>query len=414
MKTENRETAQPAGEAEKSKRYVYLDNNATTRVAPEVFEAMRPYLNELYGNPSSAHTFGREMRLRVERAREQVADALGARSSGEIVFTSCGTESDNWAIRGALEMRPEKRHIITARVEHEAVRNLCERLERQGYEVTWLDVNEEGELNLDALRVALRPDTCIVSLMLANNETGVLFPVEEAGRIVREHSDALFHVDGVQAVGKIPITLRDWQIDLFALSGHKLHAPKGVGALYVREGVRLPSFLIGGGQERGRRAGTEAVPYIVALGAACELARNFDGHETIRRLRDHLEDTILQTFANSRLNGTRNRAKRLPNTANISFSYLEGESILAHMDEAGICVSTGSACNAESHVSSAVLRAMNVPYSAAQGSIRFSLGRYNTEEEIEYALSNLRAIIPRLAEMSPYDEELKGKATGGN
>jgi cysteine desulfurase len=404
MKTEHIETAQPAGERNAT---VYLDNNATTRVAVEVFEAMRPYLNELYGNPSSAHTFGRNMRLRVEEAREQVAELLGARSDSEIVFTSCGTESDNWAIRGALEMNPGKRHIITTRVEHEAVRNLCERLERQGYRVTWLEVDEEGELELDALRAALRPDTALVSLMLANNETGVLFPVEAAGRIVRENSEALFHVDGVQAVGKVPIRLKDWPVDLFALSGHKLHAPKGVGALYIREGVRLPSFLIGGGQERGQRAGTEAVPYIVALGAACELARNFDGHETIPRLRDKLEDTILQAFSNARLNGTKDRSKRLPNTANISFSYLEGETILAHLDEAGICVSTGSACNAESHVSSPVLRAMNVPYTAAQGSIRFSLGRYNTESEIDYTLSRLRAILPRLVEMSPYDAELK-------
>ena len=404
MRTEKREEAQDVVE---TNRHIYLDNNATTRVAPEVFEAMRPYLDELYGNPSSAHTFGRGLRQRVGNAREQVARLLGARSVDEIVFTSCGTESDNWALRGALEMNPAKRHLITTRVEHEAVRLLCERLERQGYEVTWLEVNEEGELETDALSAALRPDTCIVSVMLANNETGVLFPVEELGRIVRENSDALFHVDGVQAVGKIPISLRDWQVDLFSLSGHKLHAPKGVGALYIREGVRLPSFLIGGGQEQGRRAGTEAVPYIVALGAASELAANVDGHENIRRMRDYLEDTILETFSNARLNGTRDKRKRLPNTANISFSYLEGESILAHLDEAGISVSTGSACNAESHVSSAVLRAMNVPYTAAQGSIRFSLGRYNTEDEIEYTLEQLRSIIPRLVEMSPYDEELK-------
>ncbi|MBD0372982.1 MAG: cysteine desulfurase NifS [Pyrinomonadaceae bacterium] len=401
MRTDNRDSL------------VYLDNNATTRVAPEVFEALRPYLEELYGNPSSAHTFGREMRGAVVRAREQVAACLGARSADEIVFTSCGTESDNWAIRGALEMRPEKRHVITTRVEHEAVRLLCERLERQGYEITWLEVNSEGELDLEALRAALRPDTSVVSMMLANNETGVLFPVEEAARTVRENSDALFHVDGVQAVGKIPIRLSDWQVDLFSLSGHKLHAPKGVGAIYIRKGTRLPSFLIGGGQEKGRRAGTEAVPYIAALGAACELAQKFDGHETIRRLRDRLEDTILETFPNARLNGTRDRAKRLPNTANISFSYLEGESILAHLDEAGICVSTGSACNAESHVSSAVLRAMNVPYTSAQGSIRFSLGRYNTEAEIDYALETLRSVIPRLVEMSPYDEELRSLAARG-
>ena len=383
---------------------IYLDNNATTRVAPEVFEAMQPYLREAYGNPSSAHTFGRRMRAVVEHARVQVAELLGASEASEIVFTSCGSEADNWAIRGVLEERPEKRHILTTRVEHEAVRNLCERLERGGYEVTWLEVDGEGNLDLEAVRAALRPDTALVSVMLANNETGVLFPIDEIGRIVRENSDAVFHVDGVQAVGKIPINLRELEVDLFALAGHKFHAPKGVGALYVRTGLKLAPFIIGGGQERGRRAGTEAVPYIVALGAACELAQNFDGHQRIKRLRDKLEDTILSTIPNTRLNGMMDRARRLPNTANISFEYVEGESILAHLDEAGICVSTGSACNAESHVSSAVLRAMNVPYTAAQGSIRFSLGRYNTEREIEHTLFLLPGIIERLAEMSPYEK----------
>lgn len=388
------------------KEIIYLDNNATTRVAPEVREAMLPYLAEAYGNPSSAHTFGRRVRRSVERAREQVAELLNAADANEIVFTSCGSESDNWAVRGVLEQQPDKRHLITTRVEHEAVRNLCEHLEKSGYEVTWLDVDEEGLLNLEELRAALRTDTALVSVMLANNETGVLFPIEEIGHIVHENSEAVFHVDGVQAVGKIPIDLRHTHVDLFALSGHKFHAPKGVGALYIRGGVQLAPFIIGGGQERGRRSGTEAVPYIVALGAACALAKNFDGHAEVRRLRDKLEDTILDTFPNAHLNGTRDRARRLPNTANISFEHVEGESILAHLNEAGICVSTGSACNAESHVSSAVLRAMCVPYTVAQGSIRFSLGRYNTESEIDGTLNRLPAIINRLAEMSPY--EIKG------
>lgn len=382
---------------------IYLDNNATTRVAPEVLEAMLPYLAEHYGNPSSAHTFGRKMRLSVESAREQVAKLLGAADASEIVFTSCGSESDNWAIAGVLEAEPGKRHLITTRVEHEAVRNLCEQLETKGYEVSWLDVDSEGLLNLEDLRAALRPDTSVVSVMLANNETGVLFPIEEIGRVVREHSNAVFHVDGVQAVGKIPIDLHSTQIDLFSLSGHKFHAPKGVGALYVRKGIKLAPFIIGGGQERGRRAGTEAVPYLVALGAACELAKNFDVHQEIRRLRDYLEDKILASIPNARLNGTHDRKRRLPNTANISFEHVEGESILAHLDEAGISVSTGSACNAESHVSSAVLRAMNVPYTAAQGSIRFSLGRYNTESEIDYTLDCLPGIVNQLREMSPYE-----------
>ncbi|HEX8773481.1 MAG TPA: cysteine desulfurase NifS [Pyrinomonadaceae bacterium] len=383
---------------------IYLDNNATTRVAPEVFEAMCPYLADLYGNPSSAHTFGREMRRSLARAREQVAEALGASDASEIAFTSCGSESDNWAIRGALELHPEKRHIITTRVEHEAVRNLCERLERDGYDVTWIEVDGEGRLDVEALGAALRQDTALVSVMLANNETGVIFPIQEIGNLVREHSEALFHVDGVQAVGKIPINLRALPVDLFAVAGHKLHAPKGVGALYVRRGLSLPPFIIGGGQESGRRAGTEAVPYIVALGSACELAHKSDAHALIGRLRDKLEDTILSSIPNARLNGTRDRSERLPNTSNISFEHVEGENILAQLDAAGICVSTGSACNAETHEASAVLRAMNIPYTAARGSIRFSLGRYNTESEIDYTLEVLPPIIRRLAELSPYRE----------
>ncbi|HEX8145139.1 MAG TPA: cysteine desulfurase NifS [Pyrinomonadaceae bacterium] len=390
---------------------IYLDNNATTRVAPEVFEAMRPFLSDLYGNPSSAHTFGREMRRSVESAREQVAEALGAREASEIVFTSCGSESDNWAIRGALEAQPRKRHIVTTRVEHEAVRLLCEHLEKNGCDVTWLEVDGEGHLDLEALRASLGPRTALVSVMLANNETGVLFPIAEIGRIVREHSQALFHVDGVQAVGKIPINLRELHVDLFSVSGHKLHAPKGVGALYLRSGLSLPPFIIGGGQERGRRAGTEAVPSIVALGSACELAQKNDAHAQVRRLRDKLEDTILGSFPNARLNGARDRDRRLPNTSNISFEHVEGENILACLDGEGICVSTGSACNSETHEASAVLRAMNIPYTAARGSIRFSLGRYNTESEIDRTLEVLPAIINRLAELSPYEEaRAKGEA----
>lgn len=379
----------------------YLDNNATTRVAPEVYEAMRPYLTELYGNPSSAHTLGRRMHGAIERAREQVAELLGAAESNEIVFTSCGSESDNWAIRGALEQNSEKRHIVTTRVEHEAVRVLCERLQTNGYEVTWLDVDEQGLLELEDLRAALRADTAVVSVMLANNETGVLFPIEEIGRIVRENSNALFHVDAVQAAGKIPIDVSKTPVHLLAISGHKLHAPAGVGALYIRNGVELAPLIVGGKQEDGRRAGTSAVPYIVALGKACELAKQSDAHSRIRKLRDHFEDTILDSIPNTRLNGTPDRALRLPNTSNISFEHIEGESIMAHLDELGIYVSTGSACNSGAHVSSPTLRAMNVPYTAAQGSIRFSLGRYNTDEEISYTLDVLPGIISRLVEMSP-------------
>ncbi|HVQ40253.1 MAG TPA: cysteine desulfurase NifS [Pyrinomonadaceae bacterium] len=397
---------------------IYLDNNATTRVAPEVFNAMQPYLTELYGNPSSAHSLGRQMKAAVERAREQVAGLLGAAETSEIVFTSCGSEADNWAIGGFLEQNPTRRHIITTRVEHEAVRNLCVHLGEIGCEVTWLEVDGAGELNLDDLRQALRPDTGIVSVMLANNETGVLFPIEEMGKIIRKNSDAVFHVDGVQAVGKIPINLKEIEVDLFALSGHKLHAPQGIGALYIRQGVKLPPFIIGGSQEQGRRAGTSAVPNIVALGAACQLAQTVDEHERIERLRNKLEDEILKEIPNARLNGTTDRAKRLPNTSNISFEYVEGENILVHLDNAGICVSTGSACHSTTKVSSPTLSAMNVPYSAAQGSIRFSLGRYNTEAEIDHTLKVLPEVISKLVEMSPYDKELqalkeKGKGAKG-
>lgn len=381
---------------------IYLDNNATTRVAPEVFEAMQPYLSEFFGNPSSAHTLGRAMRQAIEQAREQVATLIGAAEASEIVFTSCGSESDNWAIRSALGAQPAKKHIVTTLVEHEAVRNVCRALEREGYEVTWLGVNENGELDLDALREALRPDTALVSMMLANNETGVLFPVNEIGNLVRERSDALFHVDGVQAVGKIPIDLTN--VDLFALSGHKLHAPQGIGALYIRKGVSLSSFIIGGAQEHGRRAGTSAVPNIVGLGAACKLAHEDDDHSRIHDLRDRLENGILKQIANARVNG--HRENRLPNTSNISFEYIEGQNILLHLDQLGICVSTGSACHSTTHESSPTLHAMNVPYTAAQGSIRFSLGRYNTDEDIETTVNVLPGIIEKLAAMSPYDKEL--------
>jgi cysteine desulfurase len=383
---------------------IYLDNNATTRVAPEVLDAMRPFLSDIFGNPSSAHTLGREMKRAIDESREHVASLIGAADTSEIVFTSCGSESDNWAIRGVLATRPEKKHIVTTLVEHEAVRNLCRLLENEGYEVTWLGVDHNGELDLDELRAALRPDTAIVSTMLANNETGVLFPIQEIGRIVHQNSGAAFHVDGVQAVGKIPISLEN--VDLFALSGHKLHAPQGIGALYVRQGVSLSPMIIGGGQEQGRRAGTSAVPNIVGLGAACRLAREDDDHSRIERLRNRLEDEILKQIPNARLNGVADRSKRLPNTSNISFEYVDGQNILMHLDQAGICVSTGSACHSTTHESSPTLRAMNVPYTAAQGSIRFSLGRYNTDAEIETTLSVLPEIIAKLAAMSPYDKEL--------
>lgn len=380
---------------------IYLDNNATTRVAPEVFEAMTPYLTTFFGNPSSAHALGRQMKQAVEEARDEVAQLIGAAKSSEIIFTSCGSESDNWAIRGILANNPDKRHIVTTTVEHEAVRNLCESLEQEGYEVSWIGVDRNGELDLDALKHSLRPDTALVSVMLANNETGVLFPIEEIGQIVKANSAAVFHVDGVQAVAKVPIDLKSTQVDLFALSGHKFHAPQGVGALYVRDGLELPSFIVGGKQELGRRAGTSAVPGIVGLGAAAKLARNDDDHSRIERMRNRLEDELLSTIPDSHLNGIADRSKRLPNTSSISFEHVDGQSILARLDHEGICVSTGSACHSSSHTSSPTLKAMNVPYSIAQGSIRFSVGRYNTDEEIESSLQVLKRVVGDLRQMSP-------------
>jgi cysteine desulfurase len=380
---------------------IYFDNNATTQIAPEVVGAMKPFLEKFYANPSAAYTFGRDVRSTIETAREKVADLLGAKEADEIVFTSGGTESNNWAIFGALEANPQKKHIITTRVEHEAVRRVCEKLERHGFEITWLDVNEDGFLDLAGLKNSLRrEDTAIVSVMLANNETGVLFPVEEIASTVKENSDALFHVDGVNAVGKIPVALKNTEIDLFSLSGHKFHAPKGVGALYVRSGVDLPSLSIGGGQENGRRAGTEAVHQIVGLGAAADLVKDFSVMDKVSALRDKLENEILDKIPNSRLNGTRDARFRLPNTSYISFENLNGEAILAKLNDAGVCVSTGSACNSETHSASAVLQGMNVPYARAMGAIRFSLGRFNTEAEVDFVLELLPNIIEELRETS--------------
>lgn len=378
---------------------IYFDNNATTQIATEVFEAMQPFLTSIYGNPSSAHRLGRETRKIVEKSREQVASLIGASSSEEIIFTSGGTESDNWAILGTLEANPSKKHIITTRVEHEAVRKLCEKLEGN-YEITWLEVNEQGFLDLDELKNSLREETAIVSVMMANNETGILFPVAEIAEIVKTNSNAVFHVDGVNAVGKIPINLKETQIDLFSLSGHKFHAPKGIGALYIKENLKLPSFFIGGGQEFSRRAGTEAIHQIVGLGKAAEMAQDFSAMEKVFVLRNKLENEILQKIPNSRLNGTADYAKRLPNTASISFENTNGEAILARLNDLEICVSTGSACNAENHVASAVLQAMNVPYSSAMGAIRFSLGRYNTDAEVDFVLQELPKIIRELNNIS--------------
>ncbi len=379
---------------------VYMDNNATTQVAPEVLEAMLPYFHELYGNPSSMHSFGGQVMQALRRAREQVAALLGA-SAEEIVFTSCGTESDSTAIRSALLTNPDKRHILTSRVEHPAVRALCSHLATQGYRVTELPVDGEGRLDLEQYKRALTPDTAIVSLMWANNETGVIFPIEKAAEMARERN-ILFHTDAVQAVGKIPIDLAKTPIDMLSLSGHKLHAPKGIGVLYLRKGVKFSPYLLGGHQERGRRGGTEATPSIVALGVAAELAQKKMDVENgyVKGLRDRLEKTILDTVPNTKVNG--DREHRLPNTSNISFEFVEGEGILLMMDEFGICASSGSACTSGSLQPSHVLRGMGIPFTMAHGSIRFSLSVYNTGEEVDFVLEKLPPIIETLRGMSPY------------
>ena len=379
---------------------LYLDNNATTKVAPEVLEVLLPYFGELYGNPSSMHSFGGQVGQRIREARAQVAALIGALPE-EIVFTSCGTESDNAAIRSALLTRPDKKHIITSRVEHPAIRALCAHLATQGYRVTELPVDKNGLLDLENLEKNLTPDTAAVSLMWGNNETGVIFPVEEAARLAHEHG-VLFHTDAVQATGKIPINMKNSAIDMLSISGHKLHAPKGIGVLYIRRGTKFSPFMIGGHQEKERRGGTENTPSIIGLGKACELAaKNMEKENTyVRRLRDKLESEILKKIPQSRVNG--DPVSRLPNTTNISFEYVEGEAILLLMNELGICASSGSACTSGSLQPSHVLRAMGVPFTMAHGSIRFSLSIYNTEEEVDFVIDKMPAIIDRLRGMSPY------------
>jgi len=380
---------------------IYMDNNATSCIAPQVFEAMKPFLRDEYGNPSSMHNFGGKIRKYVDKAREEVADLLGANDPQEIIFTSCGTESDNTAIISTLRSYPEKKHIITTKVEHPAVLNLCKYLEKTGYRVTYLEVDNEGMLDLNELRMAIDHDTAIVSIMYANNETGVIFPVEEIAEIARVR-EVIFHTDAVQAVGKIPFKLTELPIDILALSGHKLHASKGIGALYVRKGTKFSPFIIGGHQEDSRRGGTENVASIVGLGEACRLARESTEKESVRvkKMRDKLEKGILKKIPDVKINGHTER--RLPNTSNISFEFIEGESILLMLDEKGIAVSSGSACTSGSLSPSHVLRAMGVPFTYVQGSIRFSLSRYNTEEEVDQIIKELPPIVERLRKISPF------------
>jgi len=378
----------------------YLDNNATTAVAPEVLDAMLPFFKERYGNASSMHSFGGDCVHDLAAAREKVAALIGA-SPDEIIFTSCGTESDSAGIRSALQVNLGKRHIVTSRVEHPAVRALCAWLGERGYRVTEVGVNGEGLLDMAELEWALTPDTAVVSIMWANNETGVIFPVERIAEMCRERG-ILFHTDAVQAVGKIPMDMRKAAVNMLSLSGHKLHAPKGIGVLYVRKGTPFEPLMIGGHQERGRRAGTENIAFIVGLGRACELAAVAIEEETtrVKALRDRLEEGLLKMVPESRLNG--HKTQRLPNTTNVGFRYVEGEAILLLLDREGICASSGSACTSGSLQPSHVLSAMGVPMDYKQSATRFSLSRYTTDADIDRALDVMPRIVKRLRQISPF------------
>lgn len=379
---------------------IYMDNAATTRVSEPVAQAMMPYLTEVFGNPSSVHSFGREARKALDHARAQVAQALGAEPK-EIYFTGCGTESDNWAIRGAAYAHKDKgNHIITTTIEHHAVLHTCEQLEKEGFEVTYLEVDEYGRVDVKALEAAIRPTTILISVMAANNEIGTLEPIEEIGRIAREHK-VLFHTDAVQAIGSVPFDVKRMNIDMLSLSGHKFHAPKGVGALYIRSGVRIDRFIRGGAQERGQRAGTENLASIVGMGRAIELAtQNLEAHNAkLSALRDRLIQGILSNIPEVRLNG--HPTMRLPGNVNVSIRYIEGESLLLSLDLKGIAASSGSACTSGSLDPSHVLLAIGLPHEIAHGSLRFSLSEENTEAEVDYVIDTLREIVDRLRAMSP-------------
>ena len=389
----------------------YLDNNATTRLDPVVLDAMMPFLTEHYGNPSSIHGFGEPVRKAIELARTQVAALLGAEHASEIVFTSCATEANSTAILSAVEALPDRKSIITSVVEHPAILEVCEHLERQGYTIHRLAVDGMGRLNLDEYQALLSDDVALVTVMWANNETGTLFPIEQMAQMAKARG-ILFHTDGVQAVGKLPIKLATSAIDLLSFSGHKLHGPKGVGALYVRRGTRFRPLLRGGHQERGRRAGTENSAGIVGLGMACELAElhmpMLQG--PIRELRDRLQEGLLARIPCARVTG--DPEHRTANTLNIAFEYVEGEAILLMLNQLGIAASSGSACTSGSLEPSHVMRAMGIPYTAAHGSIRFSLSRYTREREIELVLTQLPLIIERLRSMSPYWQQNKPAVNG--
>ncbi|QWR78785.1 cysteine desulfurase NifS [Candidatus Magnetomonas plexicatena] len=379
---------------------IYLDNNATTMVAPEVKEAMSPWLDLNYGNPSSAYSFGRNVLDAIDLSRSQVASLIGAKPD-EIIFTSCGTEADNTAIASALSANPLKKHIITTVVEHPAVYNYCAVMETRGYKVSYLPVDSLGRLNLKDLESAILPDTALVSIMYANNETGVVFPIKEIGQLLKG-TGIIFHTDAVQAVGKVPINVKELNLDMLSLSGHKLHAPKGIGALYVRNGLPYHPLLIGGHQENGRRAGTENSASIVGLGTACQLVENLISKEVayLTQLRNKIENTLLNNLPGSIVNG--DTENRLPNTTNISFEYVDGEAILMMLDMQNICVSTGSACSSGSSEPSRILSAMSVPPTAIHGSLRISLSRYNTVSEIDKALDVVIPVVKKLRAMSPF------------
>lgn len=382
---------------------VYLDNNATTRVAPEVIKEMMPFLEELWGNPSSMHYFGGQVQQYIELARAQVAELIGAADPSEIVFTSCGTESNNMAIYGAAEALGSGYKIITTRVEHPAVLATCRHFKEHGHEIVEIGVDGQGCIDLDELKKELADGPAIVSTMWANNETGVIFPIDEICKLVKD-AGGIFHTDAVQAVGKIPINVSEMPIDMLSLSGHKIHAPKGIGAIYIRKGTKIKTFMTGGHQERGRRAGTENVPYIAGLGKACIMAKEFIATEqsTVAKLRDKLEDGILSTCPDTTVNG--DTKHRLPNTTNISFQYIEGESILYHLSDLGVAASSGSACTSGSLEPSHVIRAMGVPFTSAHGSTRFSLSRYTTEQDIDYVIKEMPLITDILRKLSPFVE----------
>jgi cysteine desulfurase len=381
----------------------YFDNNATTRVAPEVTDVMIPMLRDFWGNPSSAYAFGSQVHGHVEKAREKVAALINA-DPKEVVFTSCGTESNNSAIHSALVTNPQKKHVITTAVEHSANINFGEYLRKMGFDVTFLPVESDGSLDLHLLEKSIRPDTAIVSIMWANNETGVMFPIEEIAAICRSKG-VLCHTDAVQVPGKVKIDVKQLGVDFLSLSAHKLHAPKGIGMLYVKRRTKYQPYVIGGHQERGRRGGTENVPHVVGFGRAAELAMEHLREENtrVRALRDKLENTILTTIPNTVRNGAKD--PRLPNTANIAFDFVEAEAVLLLLDQLGICASSGSACTTGSLDPSHVLSAMGLSPMRARGSVRFSLGLYNTEEEVDYVLKHLPGLIKRLRDISPLNPE---------